>query len=118
MPWSGSVPNAGRAAPICGGGRPGAPAPRFRPVGGPEDPCTRLLGPVLRIFSEPEDDGGDDQGGAEVGGSFGVAGGQRAELLEPGEAAFDDVASGVEVLVERRWPAAGRTLGLAPGDLV
>src|SRR3954451_19703909 len=77
-----------------------------------------LLGPVLRIFSEPEDDGGDDQGGAEVGASLGVAGARRADLLEPGEAAFPAVASGVEVLVERRWPAAGRTLGLAPGDLV
>ncbi len=34
-----------------------------------------LLGPVLRIFAEPEDDGGDDQDGPVVGGAFGVAGG-------------------------------------------
>src|SRR3954453_3068019 len=77
-----------------------------------------LLGPVLGIFSEPRDDGGDDQGGAKVGGSFGVAGGQGPELLEAGEAAFDDVASGVDVLVERRWPAAGGAFALPPGDLV
>src|SRR3954453_17835716 len=76
------------------------------------------LGPVLGIFSEPQDDGGDDQGGAKVGGSFGVAGGQGPELLEAGEAAFDDVASGVDVLVERRWPAAGGAFALPPGDLV
>src|SRR3954462_16040121 len=40
------------------------------------------------------------------------------ELLEAGEAAFDDVASGVDVLVERRWPAAGGAFALPPGDLV
>ncbi len=65
------------------------------------------LGPVLGIFAEPEDEGSDEQGGAVVGGSFGVAGGQRAELLEAGEAAFDDVAPGVDRGVEGRRAAAG-----------
>src|SRR5688572_29792397 len=76
------------------------------------------LGPVLGIFAEPEDDGGDDQDGAVVGGAFGVAGGQGAELLEPGEAALDDVAAGIDLPVEGRWAAAGRALGLAPVGLV
>src|SRR4051812_21716851 len=53
-----------------------------------------------------------------VGGSFGVAGGQGPELLEPGEAAFDDVAPGVDVWVEGPWASAGGALGLAVGDLV
>jgi hypothetical protein len=65
------------------------------------------LGPVLAIFAEPEDDCGEDEGGPVVGGAFGVAGGQGAELLESGEAAFNDVASGVDVLVEGGWATAG-----------
>jgi hypothetical protein len=56
-------------------------------------PNEALLGPVLPIFAQPENDGGDDQDGPVVGGSLGVAGGQGAELLEPREAAFDDVAA-------------------------
>src|SRR3954466_13546363 len=101
------------------------PGPACAPSAAPGSTPTReprpnevLLGPVLGIFSEPQDDGGDDQGGAKVGGSFGVAGGQGPELLEAGEAAFDDVASGIDVLVERRWPAARGTFGLAAGGLV
>jgi hypothetical protein len=50
--------------------------------------------------SEPEDDGGDDEFGAPVGEAFGVAGGEVAELFEPSEAAFDDVAVAVGVGVE------------------
>ena len=56
------------------------------------------------IVAEPQNDRGDDQEGPVVGGSFGVAGGQGAVLLEPGEAAFDDVAAGADLQV----PAAGR----------
>ena len=33
--------------------------------------------------SEPEDDGGDGEAGLAVGGAFGVAAGQVAELFEP-----------------------------------
>src|SRR3954451_15518659 len=86
-------------------------------VGGSTVGCSvssiALLGPVPRIFAEPQDDRRDDQGGAEVGGSFGVAGGQAAELLEPGETAFDDVAPGVDGLVAGRCPAAGGAFVLA-----
>ena len=42
-----------------------------------------------------------------VGGSFGVAGGQPAELLEAGEAALDDVAPGMDLRVEGRRAATG-----------
>src|SRR3954464_13555120 len=49
---------------------------------------------------------------------FAVAGGLTAELLEPGEAAFDDVAACVDVGVEGRWSATGRAFGLAGSDLV
>src|SRR5215207_4153702 len=76
------------------------------------DPSGAQLGRVLWIFAEPENDGGDDQDGPVVGGSFGVAGGQGAELLESGEAAFDDVAPGVDVAIAGRWAAAGRAFGL------
>lgn len=44
-----------------------------------------------------EDDAGEDDLGAVVGGAFGEPGGQAAELLEAVEAAFDDVAQLVEV---------------------
>jgi uncharacterized protein YndB with AHSA1/START domain len=64
------------------------------------------LGPVLRIVAEPEDDGGDGEFGAVVGGAFGVAGGQIAELFESVEAAFDDVAVPVAVDIEAGWPAS------------
>src|SRR3954453_8177843 len=101
--------------------RPGpAPAPSAASTSTTERehrPNEALLGPVLGIFAEPQDDGGDDQGGAEVGGSFGVAGGQGAELLEPSEAALNDVAPGVDGLIEPGWPATGGALGLA-GDLI
>src|SRR4051812_38893218 len=82
-----------------------------------ESPGLVIPGLSLGIFPEPEDDRGDDQSGPKVGGSFGVAGGQGPELLESGEAAFDDVASGIDVLVEGGWPAAGGALGLPPGAL-
>lgn len=42
----------------------------------------------------------------EVGGSFGVAGGQAAELFEAVEAAFDHVALFVALGVEGRWSPA------------
>ena len=56
--------------------------------------------------------------GPVVGGSFGVADGQGAELLESAEAAFDDVDSGVDAGIKGWWPATGRALGLAAGDRV
>jgi hypothetical protein len=47
-----------------------------------------------------------------------VAGGQGAVLLEPGEAALDDVAAGADLQVAGRWAAAARALCPAAGDLV
>src|SRR3954470_1871723 len=107
--------------PMINSGRPGvpdAPPDHGAPPTAAPPRTTNRLGPVLGIFPEPEDDRGDDQSGPKVGGSFGVAGGQGPELLESGEAAFDDLASGIDVLVEGGWPAAGGALGLPPGDLV
>lgn len=69
-------------------------------------------------MSEPEGDGGDDDFGSVVGGSFGVAGGEASELFEPVEAAFDDVALLVGVFVEGGWAAAGGASGSSAGDLV
>jgi hypothetical protein len=39
---------------------------------------------------QPQDGGCDDQFGTEIGGLFGVAGGEVAELFEPVEAALDE----------------------------
>lgn len=43
-----------------------------------------------------------------------VAGGDASALLEPVEAAFDDVAPFVELLVEDRWSAAAAAAAAAP----
>ena len=61
--------------------------------------------------SEPEDDGGDDEFGSPVGEAFGVAGGEVAELLEPGEASLDHVAVAVDVGIEVGWAATGGAFG-------
>ena len=53
-----------------------------------------------------------------VGHAFRVAGGECAELFEPVEAALDDVAIGIDGLVERWWSAAVRTLRPTTFDLI
>lgn len=68
--------------------------------------------------SEVEDDAGEDDFGAVVGGSFGEPCCQATELFEPVEASLDHVAELVEVGVESRWPATRAALGFAAGDLV
>jgi len=65
-----------------------------------------------------EDDAGEDDLGAVVGGSFREPCCQAPELFEPVEASLDDVAEFVEVGVEGWWPATGAAFGLAAGDLV
>lgn len=50
--------------------------------------------------------------------ALGVAGRERAPLLEAVEESFDDVAVLVPLLVERRGPTASRTAPLAVGFLV
>lgn len=62
---------------------------------------------ILGRFPEPEDERGEADAGLVAVGEFVEAGGDRAELLEAVEAAFDDVAGLVEVAVEGRWSAAG-----------
>ncbi|NYD51630.1 hypothetical protein BJY14_007736 [Actinomadura luteofluorescens] len=64
---------------------------------------------------EPEDEAGDGDDGAVVGGEFVVAGGQAAEAFELVEAAFDDVAAAVAVPVEA---AAAVSAAGAGGELV
>jgi hypothetical protein len=65
--------------------------------------------------AEPEGDGGDDDFGSVVGDAFDVAGGETAELFEPPEAAFDDVAAPVDLLVET---AAAPSASFPGGELV
>ena len=49
---------------------------------------------------EPEDDRGDDDHRAIVGGALFVAGGQSAPLLEPIDTTLDHIPTGVDRLVE------------------
>jgi len=64
-----------------------------------------------------EDDAGEDDLGAVVGGSFGEPGGQAAELFEPVEASLDDVAELVEAGVEGRGRRPGSKAGGLPPAL-
>ena len=71
---------------------------------------------------EPKDGGGDGDDGEEIAGGLFVACGDAAELLELGEAAFDQVAFLVELAVERmllraRWIVGddGDSTGLGDG---
>ncbi len=50
-------------------------------------------------LSQPKDDGGDGDDGEIVASGLFEAGGDAPELLETREAAFDEVALGVEMLV-------------------
>ena len=65
-----------------------------------------------------QDDAGDDDLSAVVGGALGIASGQTPELFQAVEAAFDDVAFPVPTGIEGRRSPAGCALGLTAGDLV
>lgn len=64
---------------------------------------------ILVGFAEPEDECREVEPGLVAGGQFVEAGGDRAELLEAVEAAFDHVAGLIELSVEGWRPAAGLT---------
>ena len=72
-------------------------------------------------LAQPEDGGGECDDGAVVSSGFLVAGSDAAELLEPGEAAFDEMALLVELPVERvlggsRGVVGDHRLGIHGGD--
>jgi len=69
----------------------------------------------LWILVEPQDEADDGDGGSVVGGEFVIAGGDSAEAFELVEAAFDDVAAPVDLLVEA---AAAPSAPGADGELV
>jgi hypothetical protein len=64
---------------------------------------------------EPQDEAGDGHDGPIVSGEFFIAGGESAEAFELVEAAFDDVAAPVDLLVEA---AAAPSASRAGGELV
>jgi hypothetical protein len=72
---------------------------------------------ILSGFAEPEDECREVESGPVAGGECVEAGGDGAELLEPVEAAFYDVAGLVELAVEGRRPAAGPAAPYAVGLL-
>jgi len=59
----------------------------------------------------PQDDGGDGDGGSEVGGQLIVASGDAAPVLEPTEHALDEIAPLVDVGIEGMEALAGRVVG-------
>ena len=72
-------------------------------------------------LSQPKDGGGECDDGEVVACGLLEAGGDAPELLEPGETAFDEVALGVELLVERvlagaRWVAGNDGESALVGD--
>ncbi|GLY75065.1 hypothetical protein Airi01_033320 [Actinoallomurus iriomotensis] len=80
------------------------------------------LGRVLWILVEPQDEAGDGHHSPIMSGELFVAGGESAEAFEVVEAAFDDVAAPVDLLVEAAatpsTPRAGGELVAAFGDRV
>lgn len=67
---------------------------------------------------DPEEQGRDGDG-CQVGlVGFVVTSGDRAVLLEAIEAAFDDVAAPIELLVEGWWPASAAAAARPVGPLV
>lgn len=74
-----------------------------------------VLGRFPWIFDQPDEDRSDDDLVVVVVAALGVAGRQRAPLLEPVEEPFDDVAVAVALLVELWRPAAR---GAAPDPVV
>ena len=68
---------------------------------------TRFCGQL----SHPEDSGGDGDDGEVVGSGFLEARGDASELLEPAEAAFDEMSLGVKVGVERVLARSRRIVG-------
>jgi hypothetical protein len=73
---------------------------------------------LLTADAMVNDDRGEGDAAEVSQGVFVVAGGDSSPLLESAEPALDGVAVAVELGIERRWAAASRALGLAPGDLV
>src|SRR5260370_19976889 len=69
--------------------------------------CSRFCGQL----SQPEDGCGDGDDGEIVVGSFFEAGGDASELLELAEAAFEEMAWGVEMGVERVLARSRRIVG-------
>ncbi len=69
-------------------------------------------------FAEPENRGCHEEFSQPVDGSFGVAGREVAELLEPAEAALDDVAARVLLGVELWWAATAGAFREAAGAVV
>ena len=61
-------------------------------------------------FLGPQDDGSDGDGGEVVSGGFLVSRGDPSELLELGEAAFDRMSPGTEMLVEGMLARPGRVV--------
>ena len=59
----------------------------------------------------PQDDGGDGDGGREVGGQLVVASGDAAPVLEPTEHALDEIAALVDLGIEGMEALAGRVIG-------
>src|SRR5947209_1020165 len=51
---------------------------------------------------QPEHEAGQDHEGTIIDGAFVVAGGERAELLQAADAALDDIAPTIRLMVEGR----------------
>src|SRR5271169_1514395 len=78
-------------------------ASSFGSLGWGPRPCGHL--------PQPEDGGCESDDGEEVSGCLFEAGRNAAKLLEFREAAFDEMALGVEMLVERIFDCARRIVG-------
>jgi hypothetical protein len=59
----------------------------------------------------PDDEGGEGDGGGEVGGELVVAGGDAAPILKPAEHALDQIAQFVSLWIERMDMFAGGIVG-------
>lgn len=70
--------------------------------------CARMLDKTRGLSDasgfEPDDDGSEDDQRAIVGGALLVAGGEPTPLFKSIDAAFDDVATGIDRLVEGQRP--------------
>ena len=73
---------------------------------------------LLMVYPVVGDEGGK-QDATKIGRRvFVVSGRDPAPLFEPVESAFDGVSLAIEILLEGRRSAAGRSLGFAAFDLV
>jgi len=76
-------------------------------VDGPGTRLTAFLGRVDQVVLEPDECGGQGDGGVVAAGGLVGAHRDAAPALELVEAAFDDVAPAVGLRVEGRGPSAG-----------